>query len=89
MEPILAGVLAAMGLNMPPNDAKRARFPYDFGENGGCGGSISKTPETCVHCGQPIDPDQETVPHGAGGEIHMRCMDDWQASFSTGEAQES
>ena len=81
--------LAAMGLNMPLNYSKRARFPEEFGKNGERGGSITKTPETCVHCGQPINPDQETVPHGAGGEIHMRCMDDWQALASTGEARKS
>ncbi len=81
--------LAAMGLNMPPNDAKRAKFPKEFGKNGGRGGSITKIPENSVHCGQPIYPDQESVPHGAGGEIHMRCMDDCQASVSTGEARKS
>jgi len=26
----------------------------------------------CVHCGQPIEPDQETVPHH-DGELHAHC----------------
>ena len=33
--------LAAMGLNMPLNYSKRARFPEEFGKNGERGGSIS------------------------------------------------
>jgi hypothetical protein len=81
--------LTVMGLNAPPKCAKETKFLEDFGKYGRCDRSNTKTPETCVHCGQPIDPGQEIAPHGAGGEIHMRCMDDWQVSFSTGEAQES